>query len=126
MSAYGTVGLSLGYPGIDASFSAEFSTISKLVVIAMQIRGRHRGLPYALDKAILLPSEGLHRKEEEEAKRRRRASVQSTSSEVAASRKEEDIASTPSGSSEQRGLKRRKTGGLPQLVAQLFHAGPVD
>jgi hypothetical protein len=63
VSAYGTVGLSLGYPGIDASLSAEFGVVAKLVIIAMQVRGRHRGLPYALDRAILLPSESLHEKE---------------------------------------------------------------
>ncbi|KAI5356582.1 Putative cation transporter [Septoria linicola] len=70
VSAYGTVGLSLGYPGINASFSAEFRTISKLIIIAMMIRGRHRGLPYALDRAILLPSDKLQQKEHEEAERR--------------------------------------------------------
>ena len=70
VSAYGTVGLSLGYPGIDASFSAEFNVISKLVIIAMQIRGRHRGLPYELDRAILLPSESLTKKETIEAEKR--------------------------------------------------------
>lgn len=75
VSAYGTVGLSLGYPGINTSFSGEFKTLSKLIIIAMQIRGRHRGLPYALDRAILLPSEALHKKEDEDATRRaRRAS----------------------------------------------------
>ena len=77
VSAYGTVGLSLGYPGIDASFSAEFRVLSKLIIVAMMLRGRHRGLPYALDRAILLPSESLNRREQEEAERRRerRASV---------------------------------------------------
>src|SRR2546421_6763258 len=77
VSAYGTVGLSLGYPNINASFSAEFGVIAKLVIIAMQIRGRHRGLPYALDRAILLPSESLHKTEEENAKTRsaRRISI---------------------------------------------------
>jgi Trk-type K+ transport system membrane component len=78
VSAYGTVGLSLGYPGINASFSAEFHVLSKLVIIAMQIRGRHRGLPYELDRAILLPSESLHEKEKREGQRilaRRRSSV---------------------------------------------------
>ena len=70
VSAYGTVGLSLGYPGIDASFSAEFTVVSKLVIIAMQIRGRHRGLPYELDRAILLPSDALHKKEDQDATRR--------------------------------------------------------
>ena len=70
VSAYGTVGLSLGYPNIDASFSAEFTVVSKLVIIAMQIRGRHRGLPNELDRAILLPSDSLHKKEDEDAARR--------------------------------------------------------
>lgn len=70
VSAYGTVGMSLGYPNTNASFSAQFSVISKLVIIAMQIRGRHRGLPYELDRAILLPSENLHRKEVEDASKR--------------------------------------------------------
>ncbi len=69
VSAYGTVGLSLGYPNIDASFSAEFKVISKLVIIAMQIRGRHRGLPYGLDRAIMLPSEALHKNEDKDASR---------------------------------------------------------
>jgi Trk-type K+ transport system membrane component len=59
ISAYGTVGLSLGYPGTNASFSAQFKPLSKLIIIAMMLRGRHRGLPYALDRAILLPGEGL-------------------------------------------------------------------
>jgi hypothetical protein len=72
VSAYGTVGLSLGYPGTNASFSAQFKPLSKLIIIAMQIRGRHRGLPYALDRAILLPSESLHKKEDADALRRAR------------------------------------------------------
>jgi Trk-type K+ transport system membrane component len=59
VSAYGTVGLSLGYPNTNASFSAQFQPLSKLIIIAMMLRGRHRGLPYALDRAILLPGEGL-------------------------------------------------------------------
>ena len=78
VSAYGTVGLSLGYPTINASFSAEFKVISKLIIIAMQIRGRHRGLPYELDRAVLLPSEKLQKKEVAEAARmrnRRRSSL---------------------------------------------------
>ncbi|QDS68981.1 hypothetical protein FKW77_009036 [Venturia effusa] len=79
VSAYGTVGLSLGYPGINASFSAEFRTLSKLIIIAMMLRGRHRGLPYALDRAILLPSESLQRKEKamDQMRRARRESMAS-------------------------------------------------
>ncbi|CAK7898323.1 low-affinity potassium transport protein [[Candida] anglica] len=63
ISAYGTVGLSLGYPGVNASFSYEFTTISKLVIIAMMVRGRHRGLPYALDRAIMLPDDAMKRRD---------------------------------------------------------------
>ncbi|KAF2276492.1 potassium transport protein TRK1/TRK2 [Westerdykella ornata] len=85
VSAYGTVGLSLGYPGVNASFSSQFKPLSKLIIIAMQIRGRHRGLPYALDRAILLPSETLHKKEDEDAARRaRRGSVAVSNVEVPA------------------------------------------
>lgn len=72
VSAYGTVGLSFGYPGVDTSFSGQFNVVSKLVIIAMQIRGRHRGLPYALDRAVLLPSDALNRHEVEESERRMR------------------------------------------------------
>lgn len=63
ISAYGTVGLSLGYPGRDQSFSAKFSVISKLVIIAMMIRGRHRGLPYSLDRAIMIPDDNMQRRD---------------------------------------------------------------
>ena len=64
------MGLSLGYTGINAAFCAEFGIVAKLVIAAMQIRGRHRGLPYDLDRAILLPSESLHKKEDQDAARR--------------------------------------------------------
>ncbi|OAQ60915.1 cation transport protein domain-containing protein [Pochonia chlamydosporia 170] len=58
-SAYGNVGLSLGYPDVATSLSGVFGVFSKLVICAMMIRGRHRGLPYALDKAIVLPDQGV-------------------------------------------------------------------
>lgn len=57
VSAYGTVGLSLGYAWTESSLCAQFRGVSKLIILAMQIRGRHRGLPYALDHAVLLPYE---------------------------------------------------------------------
>ncbi|RYP93693.1 hypothetical protein DL770_000224 [Monosporascus sp. CRB-9-2] len=57
MSAYGNVGLSLGHPDVMTSLSGKFRTFSKVVICAMMIRGRHRGLPYALDRAIMLPDE---------------------------------------------------------------------
>ncbi|KAF4818592.1 Low-affinity potassium transport protein [Colletotrichum tropicale] len=61
----GNVGLSLGHPSVMTSLSGEFTTFSKLVICAMMIRGRHRGLPYALDKAIMLPNEGRPPQEHE-------------------------------------------------------------
>lgn len=83
VSAYCTVGLSLGYPNVNASFASEFNNISKLIITAMQIRGRHRGLPYELDRAILLPSEHLHKGEDEDAARRALQRRNSNSSNIA-------------------------------------------
>ncbi|KAG7122985.1 High-affinity potassium transport protein like [Verticillium longisporum] len=56
-SAYANVGLSLGGPSGLVSMSGHYTIFSKVVICAMMIRGRHRGLPYALDRAITLPSE---------------------------------------------------------------------
>ncbi|KAL2811522.1 cation transport protein-domain-containing protein [Aspergillus granulosus] len=67
VSAYGNVGLSLGYPTVSTSLCGQFTTFSKLVICAMMIRGRHRGLPYQLDRAIVLPTDksGTLSREEE-------------------------------------------------------------
>lgn len=64
VSAYGTVGMSMGYDDVNTSLSGKFTTISKLIIIAMMIRGRHRGLPYSVDRAIILPSDEMHRKDD--------------------------------------------------------------
>lgn len=69
VSAYGTVGLSLGYPNTNTSFCAQFNTISKAVIIIVLYRGRHRGLPYDMDRAIILPSEQLDKRDVEQEKR---------------------------------------------------------
>lgn len=74
VSAYGTVGLSFGYPGVNTSFSGQFNVVGKLVIMAMQIRGRHRGLPHSLDRAVLLPSDALTRHDTDVERRPRRAS----------------------------------------------------
>ncbi|KAF1969798.1 potassium transporter [Bimuria novae-zelandiae CBS 107.79] len=57
VSAYGNVGLSLGHPSVLTSLCGQFTPFSKIVICAMMIRGRHRGLPYQLDRAIMLPSD---------------------------------------------------------------------
>lgn len=116
VSAYGTVGLSLGYTGINASFSAEFGVIAKLVIIAMQIRGRHRGLPYELDKAILLPSEYLQEKEADDAATRVRTRRSSTA-----------LAPVSSGASKtDRSISRSRGGDKAgNLLGILLHPGPT-
>ncbi|EKV18900.1 Potassium transporter, putative [Penicillium digitatum PHI26] len=71
VSAYGCVGVSLGFPGKNYSFCGAWHTVSKLILAAVALRGRHRGLPVAIDKAIMLPSESLAWAEEEDAAMRR-------------------------------------------------------
>jgi len=53
-SAYGTVGLSLGYAGSVTSFSGILSPFSKFLIMTVMFLGRHRGLPNSLDPAISL------------------------------------------------------------------------
>ncbi|GAA5827393.1 hypothetical protein JCM5353_001457 [Sporobolomyces roseus] len=57
LSAYGCVGLSLGNNTNSSSLSGVLRTLSKLVLIATMVRGRHRGLPVRIDRSIMLPSE---------------------------------------------------------------------
>jgi potassium uptake Trk family protein len=61
-SAYGTVGLSTGIPGKDYSLSGSFASLSKVVMLFVMVRGRHRGLPLAIDRSILLPGEEMMRR----------------------------------------------------------------
>ncbi|ATY61688.1 Cation transporter [Cordyceps militaris] len=62
-SAYGTVGISVGTPSGAYSFSGTWYTGSKLILCLVMLRGRHRGLPTALDHAIRLPEQHLNCKE---------------------------------------------------------------
>jgi len=122
VSAYGTVGLSLGYTGIDASLSAEFTVISKLVIIAMQVRGRHRGLPYELDRAILLPSEHLQEKEETDASQRarRRSSI-----ETQRTANMSPYPGVSSGAMKTRTRTRSTQRGAANFLGTLLHPGPT-
>ena len=74
VSAYGTVGISTGVPWAAYSFSGAWHKGSKLVLCAVMLRGRHRGLPVAIDKAVLLPHETLAWAEEEDAVKRKQNS----------------------------------------------------
>lgn len=51
VSAFGGIGLSLGIPTENYSFSGAFGPLSKLIVMVIMVRGRHRGLPVAIDRA---------------------------------------------------------------------------
>lgn len=55
VSAYGCVGISTGLPNAAYSFCGGWHTVSKLILCAVMLRGRHRGLPVALDRAVQLP-----------------------------------------------------------------------
>ncbi|KAK7900205.1 hypothetical protein LTR67_003951 [Exophiala xenobiotica] len=70
VSAYGCVGISVGIPWAAYSFCGTWHTASKLVLCAVMLRGRHRGLPVSIDRAILLPDESLAWAEEEDATKR--------------------------------------------------------
>ena len=67
ISAYGCVGISVGLPNVAYSFCGGWHTLSKLILCAVMLRGRHRGLPVAIDRAVLLPGEHLAVAEEEDA-----------------------------------------------------------
>lgn len=43
VSAFGNVGASTGYPNTATSQAAQYRTLSKLVLIILMYRGRHRG-----------------------------------------------------------------------------------
>nr|XP_019049169.1 potassium ion transporter [Kwoniella bestiolae CBS 10118]OCF28099.1 potassium ion transporter [Kwoniella bestiolae CBS 10118] len=73
VSAYGTVGLSLGVTYDNFSFSGGFRKLSKLIMVLVMLRGRHRGLPVAIDRAVMLPKDFTAAEEtafEEERSRR--------------------------------------------------------
>ncbi|KFY35598.1 hypothetical protein V494_05777 [Pseudogymnoascus sp. VKM F-4513 (FW-928)] len=73
VSAYGCVGISPGIPNKSYSFSGGLHTWSKLILCAVMLRGRHRGLPVALDRAVRLPSASGDDEELEEEDSMRRS-----------------------------------------------------
>lgn len=71
VSGYTNIGLSVGLPDQSYSFSGGWYVGSKVVMILMMIRGRHRGLPVALDHAVKLPGWDNVKKQQEDAEIRR-------------------------------------------------------
>ncbi|KAK1977897.1 cation transport protein-domain-containing protein [Colletotrichum cereale] len=76
VSAYGTVGISVGIPTDAYSFCGAWHTGSKLILCLVMLRGRHRGLPVALDHAVRFPGRHLHREEEEDHQIRRSRTIE--------------------------------------------------
>ncbi|KAJ4860436.1 cation transport protein domain-containing protein [Trichoderma breve] len=117
LCAYGTVGLSMGVPGVNASLCSQFSVVGKLIIVAMQIRGRHRGLPYGLDRAVILPSEARLKKEQEESE----AALARTNTAVSTGATSALQRHVTTGRSRSRSRDRANG----SLITQLLHPGPV-
>ncbi|KAK0669131.1 cation transport protein-domain-containing protein [Cercophora samala] len=75
VSAYGCVGISVGVLHDSYSFCGGWHPASKVLLCAVMLRGRHRGLPVALDRAVRLPGEELEQEEEEDQRIRRSMAV---------------------------------------------------
>lgn len=76
VSGYGCVGITTGLKDQSYSFSGAWHVVSKLILCVVMIGGRHRGLPVAIDRAVLLPGENLARKEEEDHVIRKRGTFE--------------------------------------------------
>jgi hypothetical protein len=122
VSAYGTVGLSLGVPSVESqhpiffmsnfvsfvlltpppfflmclchhtqenySLSGAMSTFSKLIICVVMLRGRHRGLPVALDRAIVFPTEFADKASEKVKEMKMKRRVEATPTAFAPEEKE--------------------------------------
>ncbi|MCJ1471866.1 hypothetical protein MMC13_000507 [Lambiella insularis] len=66
VSAFGTVSISTGAPYDNYSFCGAWFSLSKVILMAVMIRGRHRSLPMAIDHAVLLPGQELMEKMDRE------------------------------------------------------------
>jgi len=52
ISGYGTIGMSMGYPGTAASFCSAWNPVSKVFLAVLMILGRLRGFPDANEPAV--------------------------------------------------------------------------
>ncbi|KAK3956823.1 cation transport protein-domain-containing protein [Pseudoneurospora amorphoporcata] len=118
ISAYGTVGMSLGYSTGNASLSAIFSTAGKVFIIMTLIRGRHRGLPYGLDRAICLPKD-LNSKSSSEDDR-----IERQGSHASAMSTGRDALSTTSKTSRRRHWRQRSNDIGGHIFGALLQPGP--
>ncbi|KAH7328478.1 cation transport protein-domain-containing protein [Stachybotrys elegans] len=120
ISAYGVVGLSLGVT--NASLCSQFTTVGKLVIVAMQIRGRHRSLPYGLDRAVLLPREyQFQRDDQRDDHREEDAELAPSNTNVTATTSGMQRA----GSTAARTSSMSRDRPAANLIVKLLHPGPA-
>ncbi|KAH7020895.1 cation transport protein-domain-containing protein [Microdochium trichocladiopsis] len=67
VSGYTNIGISIGLPDQAYSMTGGMYTGSKIIMILVMLRGRHRGLPVALDRAVKLPAKQLEELEDDDA-----------------------------------------------------------
>ncbi|KAI1743034.1 cation transport protein-domain-containing protein [Xylaria scruposa] len=67
VSGYTNIGISIGLPDQSYSLTGGMYTGSKIIMTLVMLRGRHRGLPVALDRAVRLPGKKLAELEDEDA-----------------------------------------------------------
>ncbi|KAL8341174.1 hypothetical protein RB598_003218 [Gaeumannomyces tritici] len=79
VSGYTNIGISVGLTGKSFSFCGGWFAGSKVVMVLMMIRGRHRGLPVALDHSVKLPGWDDAAREDQDAEIRRTISRARTS-----------------------------------------------
>ena len=86
LSAYGTNGLSTGYPGVNFNLVGMWGRIGKLVVIGILFLGRHRNMPRAVDRPLAAHVRALGDivAELRQAERAQRRALEAARAEVAA------------------------------------------
>ncbi|KAJ5593233.1 hypothetical protein N7537_010137 [Penicillium hordei] len=79
VSAYSCVGVSIGYPGQSYAFCGAWHTLSKLLLIAVSLRGRHRGLPVIVNADPFLQARGITGTEKKQLEKDRYVNIHKTS-----------------------------------------------
>ncbi|KAL2697423.1 hypothetical protein AAEP93_011327 [Penicillium crustosum] len=79
VSAYSCVGVSIGYPGQSYAFCGAWHTLSKLLLIAVSLRGRHRGLCAIVNADPSLQPRGISGTQKIQPEKDRYANISETS-----------------------------------------------
>ncbi|KAH7305713.1 cation transporter [Rhexocercosporidium sp. MPI-PUGE-AT-0058] len=69
-SAYANIGLSMGLEDQSYSLCGSWHWFSKVCMLALMLRGRHRSLPHSIDRAIQLPDKNIGSREDADERER--------------------------------------------------------